>query len=80
MKAIDAETADLEVSVTPTMATINSHTNIPKAPQIMMERRPNLSMIQKEMGVEHTLTRVVMSEIRKGLEIVPSCLKNVVPK
>jgi len=32
------------------------------------------------MGVEHTLTSVVMSEMRKAFWMVPSCWKNVVPK
>jgi hypothetical protein len=30
-------------------------------------------MVQNEMGVERTLTRVVMRPMRKGLEIVPCC-------
>lgn len=34
-------------------------------------RRPNRSMVQNETGVEQTLTRVVISEMRKGLPIVP---------
>jgi hypothetical protein len=37
-------------------------------------------MAQKERGVESTLTSVVTSEMRKGLRIVPSCWKKVVPK
>lgn len=37
-------------------------------------------MATKEMGVDKTLTRVVMREMKKGLEIVPSCWKKVVPK
>jgi len=32
------------------------------------------------MGVEQTLTRVVMSEIKKGLLIVPRPWKKEVPK
>jgi hypothetical protein len=32
-------------------------------------------MVQKEMGVEQTLTRVVMSEIKKGLLIEPRVWK-----
>lgn len=46
----------------------------------MMVRRPNLSTIQKDNGVEQTLTRVVTKEIKKGLPIVPSWVKKVVPK
>lgn len=42
-------------------------------------RRPNLSTIQNEAGVEHTLTRVVMSWIKKGLSIVPRLLKKTTP-
>jgi hypothetical protein len=38
------------------------------------------SMAQKEMGVEMTLTSVVTSEMKKGLPMVPSCWKKVVPK
>jgi hypothetical protein len=34
-------------------------------------RRPILSMLQKEMGVESTLTRVKMMEMRKELEMAP---------
>jgi hypothetical protein len=37
-------------------------------------------MVQKEMGVEQTLTRVVMSEIKKGLLIEPRVWKKDVPK
>ena len=80
MKEIMAETAGLEVSVTPMMATMNSHTTMPKAPQIMIVLRPNLSMIQNEIGVEQTLTKVVIRLIKNGLLIVPSWVKNVVPK
>jgi hypothetical protein len=32
------------------------------------------------MGVEQTLTSVVMSWVRKGSSMVPSCWKKVVPK
>jgi hypothetical protein len=72
MKEIIADTAGLEVSVTPMMATMNSHTTMPKAPQIMIVLRPNLSMIQNEIGVEQTLTKVVIRLIKNGLLIVPS--------
>jgi hypothetical protein len=37
-------------------------------------------MVQKEMGVEQTFTRVVMSEMRKGFLIEPSWMKKMVPK
>ncbi len=40
-----------------------------------MERRPNLSTVQKESGVEQTLTRVKMSEIKKVLLIALGGLK-----
>jgi hypothetical protein len=43
-------------------------------------RRPNRSIVQKERGVEQTLTNVVMSEMRKGLLIVPRFWKKIVPK
>jgi hypothetical protein len=66
--------------VTPTIPTMNSQTTIPKAPQIRIERRPNFSMIQKEIGVEQTFTRVVTRLIKKGCLMVPSSWKKVVPK
>jgi hypothetical protein len=56
MNEIMAETAGLEESVTPMMPTRNSQMSMPRAPQIMMDRRPYLSMIQKEIGVEQTFT------------------------
>lgn len=34
-------------------------------------RRPNRSIVQKESGVEQTLTSVVIKEIKNGSEIVP---------
>jgi hypothetical protein len=37
-------------------------------------------MSQNDTGVEQTLQRVVMSWMRKGLEIVPSVLKKTTPK
>ncbi len=80
MNEIIAETAGLEESVTPMMATINSQTSIPRAPQIMIDLRPYFSMIQNEMGVEQTLTKVVIKLIKKGLLMVWSWVKNVVPK
>jgi hypothetical protein len=80
MNEIMAETAGLEESVTPMIATMNSHTTIPKAPQIMIDRLPKRSMIQKEIGVEQTFTKVVIKLIKNGLLIVPSAVKNVVPK
>lgn len=64
----------------PMTATMYWQITMPRAPQIKRGLRPTLSMLQKEMGVEQTLTRVVMREMRKGLEIVPSCWKKVVPK
>jgi hypothetical protein len=59
--------------------TMNSQMSMPRAPQMSKGRRPNFSMDQNEMGVEQTLTRVVIKEIRKGLEIVPRSWKKVVP-
>jgi hypothetical protein len=85
MKAIWAETAEWlfwlgRPAVTPTIPTMNSQITIPKAPQMRIVRRPYLSMIQKEIGVEQTLTRVVTSWIKKGFEMVPNSWKKVVPK
>ena len=77
MKAIMAETAAGSEVTVPVMATINWQMTIPNAPQTRSGRRPNLSMDQKEIGVEHTLTSVVIKLIRKGFEIVPSALKNL---
>lgn len=72
MKAISADTAEsLPPSVVPTMAMMNWHTTIPTAPQINNGRRPKRSTVQKEIGVEQTLTKVVINEIRNGLEMVP---------
>jgi hypothetical protein len=42
---------------------------MPRAPKIKRGRRPNLSTVQKETGVEQTLTIVKMMEMRKGLEM-----------
>jgi len=41
-------------------------------------RRPSFSMVQKDMGVEPTLTAVVIMEMRKAFWM-PTCLKKVVP-
>jgi len=67
-------------SIVPIMATMNSQTTIPAAPQMRRGRRPKRSTVQKETGVLQTLTRVVMREIRKGLFMLPRDLKKVVPK
>lgn len=80
MKAIIADTAACEVSVTPMIATMNSQISMPSAPQIMIDRLPTRSMMTNEIGVEQTLTSVVIKEIKKGFLIVPSCWKKVVPK
>jgi hypothetical protein len=80
MKAIMTLTLTPELSIVPMIATMNWQVAMARAPQRRMVRRPNRSIIQKEMGVERTLTRVVMRPMRKGLEIVPSCWKKVVPK
>jgi hypothetical protein len=53
---------------------------MPRAPQISRGRRPKRSTVQKDTGVEQTLTRVVTSEMRKAFWMVPSCWKKVVPK
>ena len=80
MKAIMALSAGGVLVTVPVMATMNWHTTMPKAPQMSSGRRPKRSMVQKEMGVEHTLTSVVMSEMRKGFWMVPSDLKKLLPK
>jgi hypothetical protein len=70
MKDIIADTAGVEESVTPIIATINSQISIPRAPQIMIDLLPTFSIIKNEIGVEHTLTNVVIKLIRKGLLMV----------
>jgi hypothetical protein len=70
MKDIIADTAGFDESVTPMIATINSHTNIPTAPQIMMDLLPTFSIMKNEIGVEQTLTKVVIKLIKKGLLMV----------
>jgi len=80
MKAIMTLTLAPVGLTVPMMATMNWHVSMPRAPQSRMVRLPNLSIIQNEIGVDRTLTRVVISPMRKGLEIVPSCWKKVVPK
>lgn len=70
--------AGLSPSVTPIMATMNWQTTIPRAPQMSRGRRPNLSIVQKEMGVEQTLTSVVTKLIKKGFLMVPRVWKKVV--
>jgi hypothetical protein len=81
MNDIWALTAEgLDPSVTPIMPTMNSHTTIPTAPQMSRGRRPNLSIVQNETGVEQTLTKVVIRDIRKVFLIVPRLSKKVVPK
>jgi hypothetical protein len=61
------------------MATMNSQMSMPSAPQMSRGRRPKRSMDQNDTGVEHTLTRVVISEMRNALLMVPSDLKKTVP-
>ena len=85
MKAIIAETAALLCfsilpAVTPMIPTINCIMTIPVPPMMRILRRPKRSTVQKEIGVEQTLTRVVIREMRKGFEIVPSEVKKTVPK
>jgi hypothetical protein len=72
MREIWALTADgSEPLVTPMMAQMNSQMSMPRAPQMRRGRRPNRSMVQNESGVEQTFTSVVMSDMRKGLEMLP---------
>lgn len=73
MKAIWALVAASlsEEMAVPRMAVKNWQQSIPRAPQMSRGRRPNLSMVQKEMGVDKTLTRVVIRPIRKGFEMEP---------
>lgn len=54
----------------PTAPTMNWQMTMPRAPQTRMVRRPKRSTVQKEIGVEHTLTMVKIMEIRKGLLMV----------
>jgi hypothetical protein len=44
---------------------------MPKAPQTSSGRRPIFSTVKKEMGVEQTLTRVKMREMRKVFLMAP---------
>lgn len=85
MNAIMAETAagsflDFLPAVTPMMPTMNCMMTIPEPPMMRILRRPKRSTVQKEMGVEQTLTRVVIREMRKGFLIVPREVKKTVPK
>jgi hypothetical protein len=59
------------------IATRNSQVSIPTALQMSSGRRPTSSMAQKLTGGLQTLTRVVISQMRKGLVIVPRFLKEV---
>ena len=86
MNAIMAETAALFVSaplswptVTPTMPTIYWEMTIPVPPKMSKLRRPNFSTIQNEMGVDRTLTRVVIKLMRKGFRIVLRLVKKTTP-
>jgi len=68
----------LKPTETPIMATRNWQINMPRAPQKRIVRRPNRSTVQNDKGVEQTLTRVKMSEIRKVLSMAPvDCKKGV---
>jgi hypothetical protein len=51
---------------------------MPEPPKMSRLRRPTRSTSQKATGVESTLTRVVTSEMRKGLEIVLRLEKKIV--
>jgi hypothetical protein len=80
MKAICTfTTVVLSGMAVPIMATMNSQTSIPIAPYIKSARLPNRSTVQKDNGVEQTLTRVVIREMRKGLLIVPKFVYCVSP-
>ena len=85
MKAIMAETAALSClevlpAVTPMIPTMNCMMTIPEPPMMRILRRPKRSTVQKEIGVEQTLTRVVTREIKKGFLIEPREVKKTVPK
>lgn len=75
MKAIMTESETAECVVVPMMATVNWQIAIPQAPQRKRGRRPNLSIVQKEIGVENTLTSVVTRDIKNGSWMVPRSLK-----
>lgn len=66
MNAIIVFTAASALVTVPMIATINWQMTIPNAPQMSRGRRPTFSILQNEIGVEKTLTRVVMSEIKNG--------------
>ena len=72
------EAASLPSLTVPTMAMRNSQTSMPAAPSIRSIRRPNFSMVQKEIGVEPTLTAVVIIAMTKAF-LIPTVLKKVVP-
>lgn len=71
INVIMTESAAVESVTVPMMATTNWQIAMPSAPQRKRGRRPIFSMAQKEMGVENTLTRVVMREMRNGSWMVP---------
>lgn len=52
---------------------------MPSAPQINNGRLPKRSMVQNEIGVEQTLTSVVISAMMNGDWGTPACWKKVVP-
>jgi hypothetical protein len=66
----------LKPTVTPMMATRNWQISMPRAPYMRMERRPKRSTVQKDRGVEQTLTRVKISEMRKVLLMAPVDCRN----
>ena len=67
-------------AVAPIAPTMNCIMTVPAAPKTSRGRLPIFSTIMNEAGVDSTLTRVVTSEMRKGLEIEPSCWKKTGPK
>jgi hypothetical protein len=66
-------------AVTPIVPTMSCEIAMQEPPMSKILRRPKRSTIQNETGVEHELTREVMSWIRKGLSMVPRLLKKTTP-
>jgi len=50
---------------------------MPRAPQRRIVRRPHFSTVQKEIGVEHTLTSVKIKDIKKELLMASSTLNSL---
>jgi hypothetical protein len=73
--AVGAGCVLLKPAVTPIIATRNWQISIPRAPHSRIVRRPNLSTVQKERGVDRTLTRVKISDIRNVFSMAPVDLR-----